>query len=523
MKLAATLLISLSLLEASTAQYFNLGRSPPKPPAPRDPCNPTPCGPNTTCQKSPNGNAICRCIARFIPKPDTITGCGPECVRDPDCDRGFVCENQRCVEKPDPCNPSPCGPRTTCMVNEYGNPICRCEAGLVPKPDTITGCGPECVRDPDCEYGFVCENQRCIEKPDPCDPSPCGPYTTCMVNNLGNPICRCEEGLVPKPDTITGCGPECVRDPDCETGFVCENQRCIEKPDPCDPSPCGPRTTCMVNNYGNPICRCEPGLVPKPDTITGCGPECIRDPDCESGFVCEDQRCVEKPDPCDPSPCGPGTMCMVNSYGNPICRCLGRLVPKPDTITGCGPECTRDSECDYGFVCEEQVCVEAPDPCNPNPCGPGAECNPVNPRGGGKATFICKCPAGSFGNPKVKCTQGECEVNEECADDKACENYYCVNPCKQDTCKKTDFCRVVRHEPICGFNKVELEPVARQNPFVIGQSYDQLFPDGGAVISARNKVVVGGARDRDGNYAVGSRAGASSGSPRKLTVIGKTG
>lgn len=70
---------------------------------------------------------------------------------------------------------------------------------------------------------------------------------------------------------------------------------------------------------------------------------------------------------------------------------------------------------------------------------------------------------------------------------------------------------------------MELEPVARQNPFVIGQSYDQLFPDGGAVISGRNKVVVGGARDRDGNYAVGSRAGASSGSPRKLTVIGKTG
>merc|ERR1719370_669620 len=85
------------------------------------------------------------------------------------------------------------GPRTTCMVNSLGNPICRCEEGLVPKPDTITGCGPECIRDPDCEYGFVCENQRCIEKPDPCDPSPCSPPTTCMVNNLGNPICSGKE------------------------------------------------------------------------------------------------------------------------------------------------------------------------------------------------------------------------------------------------------------------------------------------------------------------------------------------
>ena len=51
-------------------------------------------------------------------------------------------------------------------------------------------------------------------------------------------------------------------------------------------------------------------------------------------------RCIEKPDPCNPSPCGPGTMCMANKFGNPICRCLGKLVPKPDTITGCGPECT---------------------------------------------------------------------------------------------------------------------------------------------------------------------------------------
>jgi len=68
------------------------------------------------------------------------------------------------------------------------------------------------------------------------------------------------------------------------------------------------------------VIRCEPGLIPKPDTITGCGPECVRDPDCRTGYVCQNQRCVEKPDPCNPSPCGPGAVCMVNSVGNPICR-----------------------------------------------------------------------------------------------------------------------------------------------------------------------------------------------------------
>ena len=66
--------------------------------------------------------------------------------------------------------------------------------------------------------------------------------------------------------------------------------------------------------------RCEPGLIPKPDTITGCGPECVIDPDCSSGYVCDNQRCIEKPDPCNPSPCGPGAVCTTNGYGNAICR-----------------------------------------------------------------------------------------------------------------------------------------------------------------------------------------------------------
>ncbi|QQP32278.1 Uncharacterized protein FKW44_024192, partial [Caligus rogercresseyi] len=87
--------------------------------------------------------------------------------------------------------------------------------------------------------------------------------------------------------------------------------------DPCSPSPCGPGTDCRVNVDGNPVCHCQPGLIPKPDTITGCGPECIRDPDCGRGLVCLNQRCAQKSDPCDPSPCGPGTTCQVNRNGNP--------------------------------------------------------------------------------------------------------------------------------------------------------------------------------------------------------------
>ena len=103
-----------------------------------------------------------------------------------------------------------------------------------------------------------------------------------------------------------------------------ESKFFIQKSNPCQPSPCGPNTICTVNIDCNPICRCVPGMIPKPDTITGCGPECVRDPDCSTGEVCLNQRCVDEPDPCNPSPCGPGAVCSApkvgNRFSNPICR-----------------------------------------------------------------------------------------------------------------------------------------------------------------------------------------------------------
>ena len=74
--------------------------------------------------------------------------------------------------------------------------------------------------------------------------------------------------------------------------------------------------------------RCMPGLLPMPDSIKGCGPECLRDSDCHYDLICDYriQRCIEKPNPCIPTrmvprgPCGPGTTCMVNSDNNAVCR-----------------------------------------------------------------------------------------------------------------------------------------------------------------------------------------------------------
>ena len=117
---------------------------------------------------------------------------------------------------PDPCNPGPCGPGTICYTNHGAIAVCDCQPGLIPNPDTITGC----------------------ILPDPCDPSPCGPGTICSTNNDATAICDCEPGLIPNPDTITGCVYH-----------------------PCIPTPCGPGTNCYVDDEGSPVCKCIPGAV----------------------------------------------------------------------------------------------------------------------------------------------------------------------------------------------------------------------------------------------------------------------
>ena len=58
-------------------------------------------------------------------------------------------------------------------------------------PDSIEGC-VECNVDSDCDYGNICEVQwnKCVPKPDPCNPSPCGPGANCMEDYNGNAVCR---------------------------------------------------------------------------------------------------------------------------------------------------------------------------------------------------------------------------------------------------------------------------------------------------------------------------------------------
>lgn len=89
----------------------------------------------------------------------------------------------------------------------------------------------------------------------PCQPSPCGPYSQCRASN-GQAVCSCLPTYIGAPP---GCRPECTVSTDCATNRACANNKCV---DPC-PNSCGQGTTCRVVNH-SPICMCKPGFSGDP-------------------------------------------------------------------------------------------------------------------------------------------------------------------------------------------------------------------------------------------------------------------
>lgn len=89
----------------------------------------------------------------------------------------------------------------------------------------------------------------------PCQPSPCGPFSECRVVN-GHPVCSCQANYIGTPPA---CRPECVVSADCAQDRACINQKCA---DPC-PGTCGLNARCQVVNH-NPICSCSVGFTGDP-------------------------------------------------------------------------------------------------------------------------------------------------------------------------------------------------------------------------------------------------------------------
>lgn len=96
------------------------------------------------------------------------------------------------IPRKDPCQPSPCGLNSNCVViNEQASCSCLPEfLGSAPN------CRPECISNSDCPGNKACVNRKCN---DPCV-SACGSAATCHVSNHV-PICYCPDGFTGNPFT----------------------------------------------------------------------------------------------------------------------------------------------------------------------------------------------------------------------------------------------------------------------------------------------------------------------------------
>lgn len=94
-----------------------------------NPCQPTPCGPNSECRVRGDSPA-CTCLEGHVGAPPN---CRPECTINPECPSERACINQKCR---DPC-PGSCGANALCQVINH-SPVCTCTEGYTGDP--FSGC-----------------------------------------------------------------------------------------------------------------------------------------------------------------------------------------------------------------------------------------------------------------------------------------------------------------------------------------------------------------------------------------------
>lgn len=92
--------------------------------------------------------------------------------------------------------------------------------------------------------------------PDPCIPTPCGPYTNCHVV-ADRAVCSCIPDYFGDPNL--GCKTECTINSDCPLSRACINKKCV---DPCV-GVCGSEAVCSVVSH-NPLCSCPDGFTGDP-------------------------------------------------------------------------------------------------------------------------------------------------------------------------------------------------------------------------------------------------------------------
>lgn len=331
----------------------------------RNPCNPSPCGPNSQCREI-NGQGVCSCVQGYIGSPPT---CRPECINSLECPLNEACSNQKCNN---PCI-GVCGHGAKCTVVNH-SPICSCPSkyegdpfrmcqliGMTYKSSTNWN-----LHNLNLYFEIILVERPIQSDPiDPCRPSPCGPNSECR--RVGeSPSCSCLRGFIGSPPT---CRPECVSNNECVNNLACIRQKCSN---PCS-GLCGPNAECRVVSH-TPMCVCLPGYVGDP--FSQCS-------------VQQDQH-FDIVQPCTPNPCGSNSVCRQQNNAG-ACECLPNYVGNP--YEGCRPECTLNSDCLSNQVCTQNKCIE---PCR-GLCGSNADCHVS------QHLPECTCIRGYIGDPYKFC------------------------------------------------------------------------------------------------------------------------
>jgi hypothetical protein len=98
---------------------------------------------------------------------------------------------------------------------------------------------------------------KATQKYNPCDPSPCGPYSQCKEAG-GQSVCSCLPNYIGIPPS---CRPECVVDSSCPPNKKCRDNKCV---DVCE-GLCGTNARCTAVSHKG-VCTCLNGYSGDPFT-----------------------------------------------------------------------------------------------------------------------------------------------------------------------------------------------------------------------------------------------------------------
>jgi cysteine-rich repeat protein len=396
-----------------------------------------------------------------LPPASCDGGCSTFC-RTEACDDGSPCTVDSC----DPllgCHHLPLANGTSCSdgVACNGDETCvngACTAGMPVECDDARPCTTDaCVEPGGCAHvpvstGTPCEEGDLCTIDDQCDaagdcipgvPRSCDDGKECTTD-----ACNPSVGCVHLNDS----GP-CTDDGNDCTGDVCNAGLCVH-PTLANGTPCtSDGVECTTDACGGGVClhgqspdgtACEDGaFCTANDRCVGGSCRGGQPRDCQDGFVCTTDACVEGMG-CTHAPVPAGTPCLdldvctVGETCDGAGTCVaGGVVPCDDgngcTDDGCDPifgctaaprpngtPCTAPGSCSTGDACQAGLCVAGP----PTGCDDGDPCT----------TDTCTAAGCQYDPVTPCCGNGIPEAGEPCDDGNTSDTDACVAGCVAATC-----------------------------------------------------------------------------------------